>query len=119
MNGRPRLATGQDRPRRHPGLHRPGRDDRRASELVAELITGGNERHRLEPMAKAARDVLAKAGITTEPTTLLADAGYWNSPQIAELEERGTKVLCPPDADLSDPGFTYGYFSPSTVRISN
>ena len=67
--------------------------------VAAELITGANERHRLEPMARAAEAELAKAGITAKPATVLADAGYWNSPQIEALEARGTRVLCPPDAD--------------------
>lgn len=67
--------------------------------VAAEVITGANERHRLEPMARAAEAELAKAGITAKPATVLADAGYWNSPQIEALEARGTRVLCPPDAD--------------------
>jgi transposase len=67
--------------------------------VAAELITGGNERHRLEPMAKAAEEELAKAGVDERPGVCLADAGYWNSPQIEALEQRGIKVLCPPDAD--------------------
>jgi transposase len=67
--------------------------------VAAEVITGGNERHRLEPMAEAAQTELAKAGIDEKPKLALADAGYWNSPQIDVLEARGIEVLCPPDAD--------------------
>jgi transposase len=67
--------------------------------VAAELITGGNERHRLEPMAEAAESELAKAGISEQPDTALADAGYWNSPQIEALEAKGMRVLVPPDAD--------------------
>jgi transposase len=67
--------------------------------VAAELISGGNERRRLEPMAKAAEAELAKAGLEAKPELVLADAGYWNTPQIEALEERGVKVLCPPDAD--------------------
>lgn len=67
--------------------------------VAAELISGGNERHRLEPMARAAEAELAKAGVEAKPELVLADAGYWNTPQIGALEERGVKVLCPPDAD--------------------
>ena len=67
--------------------------------VAADVITGANERHRLEPMARAAEAELAKAGITAKPATVLADAGYWNSPQIRSLEATGTRVLCPPDAD--------------------
>ena len=67
--------------------------------VAAELITGGNERHRLEPMTEAAETELAKAGLVDKPEVVLADAGYWNTPQIKALEERGITVLCPPDAD--------------------
>jgi len=66
--------------------------------VAAEVITGGNERHRLEPMAKAATQELERAGIAERAQTILADAGYWNSPQIEVLEAEGTRVLCPPDA---------------------
>jgi len=67
--------------------------------VAAELITGGNERHRLGPMAEAAEAELEQAGITTQPETVLADAGYWNSPQIEVLEAKGIRALVPPDAD--------------------
>jgi transposase len=67
--------------------------------VAAELITGGNERQRLEPMAKAAERELERAGVVEQPEVILADAGYWNKGQIDELEATGTTVLCPPDAD--------------------
>ncbi len=67
--------------------------------VAAELITGGNERARLEPMATAAEAELEKAGVTEKPNLALADAGYYNGAQIDTLEASGTEVLCPPDAD--------------------
>ena len=67
--------------------------------VAAEVITGGNERGRLGPMAKAAERELENAGIEEKSEVALADAGYWNGPQIAELERAGTTVLVPPDAD--------------------
>ncbi len=67
--------------------------------VAAEVITGANERHRIEPMAKVATAELEKAGIAERPKLVLADAGYWNTPQIEALQARGTQVLCPPDAD--------------------
>jgi Transposase DDE domain len=50
-------------------------------------------------MAKAAEVELEKAGIGERPEVCLADAGYWNRPQIDSLKARGIEVLCPPDAD--------------------
>ena len=67
--------------------------------VAAEVITGANERNRLEPMAKAAERELAKAGVSEKPNLALADAGYYNGAQIDALEASGTQVLCPPDAD--------------------
>ena len=67
--------------------------------VAAELISGANERNRLEPMARATEAELSKAGVTDRPELVLADAGYYNGPQIEALEAEGKKVLCPPDAD--------------------
>ena len=67
--------------------------------VAAEVITGANERARLEPMAKAAERELQQAGIDERPEVALADAGYYNGAQIDALEASGTQVLCPPDAD--------------------
>ena len=67
--------------------------------VAADVISGGNERHRLEPMTKAATAELEQAGVTERPELVLADAGYWNTPQIDSLEGEGIEVLCPPDAD--------------------
>ena len=67
--------------------------------VAAELIRGANERVRLEPMTKAAEAELAKAGVESKPELVLADAGYYNGPQIDALEADGKRILCPPDAD--------------------
>ena len=49
-------------------------------------------------MAKAAEREL-EAGVDGKPEVALADAGYWNGPQIDALEAKGMEVLVPPDAD--------------------
>ena len=67
--------------------------------VAAEVISGGNERGRLAPMANAAEQELERAGIDERPKVALADAGYWNGDQIAALEAKGIEVLVPPDAD--------------------
>ena len=67
--------------------------------VAADVITGGNERGRLGPMAEAAEQELERAGVEERPSAALADAGYWNGDQIAALEARGMQVLVPPDAD--------------------
>jgi transposase len=67
--------------------------------VAAEVISGGNERGRLGPMAEAAETELAAAGVEEKPDLALADAGYWNGEHIEALEARGMRVLIPPDAD--------------------
>jgi transposase len=67
--------------------------------IAADVICGGNERHRLAPMIIQATDELTRAGITDQPEIALADAGYWNSPQIDQLADRGIRSLVRPDAD--------------------
>ena len=68
--GRSRPATASSR------ATPPGGRDRGQLIVAAEVITGGNERHRLEPMARPRRP--ARAGIDERPEVALADAGYWN-----------------------------------------
>jgi Transposase DDE domain len=67
--------------------------------VAADVITGGNERHRLAPMAEEAEAELQRAGLEEKPGVALADAGYWNGDQIEALEAKGMKVLVPPDAN--------------------
>jgi hypothetical protein len=67
--------------------------------IAADVIPGGNERHRLEPMVTAAREGLQAAGITDAPEVVLADAGFWNSPHIEALGDKGIRALVTPDAD--------------------
>jgi transposase len=67
--------------------------------VAADVISGGNERGRLRPMAEAAEAELKRAGVEERPSAALADAGYWNGKQIKALEAKGIEVLVPPDAD--------------------
>lgn len=53
--------------------------------VAAELTNQAADNRALRPMLDLARKTLHAAGITDEPTTLLADNGYWNTDQIAKL----------------------------------
>lgn len=61
--------------------------------VAAELSTDSPDGRLLEPMAEATRKELSDAGVEGRPAILLADAGYWNVPQIKRLRERGTELL--------------------------
>jgi transposase len=67
--------------------------------IAADVITGGNERHRLEPMVRTACEELRRAGLTDTPEVVLADAGFWNGPHIEQLAGRGIRSLVKPDAE--------------------
>ncbi len=66
--------------------------------IAAELSTDSPDGRLLAPMAEAAERELAAAGVEEKPTVLLADAGYWNVPQIERVEASGTEVLVATDS---------------------
>jgi len=61
--------------------------------IAAELSTDSPDGRLLAPMAEAAERELAAANVEEKPAVLLADAGYWNVPQIEQIEATGTEVL--------------------------
>jgi transposase len=61
--------------------------------VAAEVSTDSPDGRLLEPMADAASRELDTAGIGERPGTLVADAGYWNVPQIERVRSGGTEVL--------------------------
>src|SRR3954463_2021874 len=65
--------------------------------LAAEIANVGADFGHLEPMLDAAQHELRAAGVDETPGVLLADAGYWHSEQMANVVNRGTVVLIPPD----------------------
>ncbi len=75
--------------------------------ITAEVIAGGNERQTLEPLLDKAHHELERAGVTDKVQTALADAGFWNTDQIATLTNRGIRALVSPDAGhRKTPGLT-------------
>ena len=75
--------------------------------ITADVIAGGNERQTLEPLIDKAHDELARAGVTDMVGSAVADAGFWNTDQIARLTDRGIKTLVSPDAGKrKTPGLT-------------
>jgi transposase len=65
--------------------------------IAAELTNRSADGGMLAPMIGAARAQLTGAGVKQQPTTALADAGYWSTRQINELAASGLTVLVPPD----------------------
>ncbi|HEX8959101.1 MAG TPA: IS1182 family transposase [Solirubrobacterales bacterium] len=63
--------------------------------LAAEIAPEGRDDRQLAPMSAAAKAQIEAAGLKGRPETVLADAGYFNSAQIAALEREGLEVLVP------------------------
>ena len=66
--------------------------------VSADVICGGNERLTLEPLIDRAEHELAAAGASDSIELALADAGFWNTEQIARLTDRGLRTLVNPDS---------------------
>ena len=64
--------------------------------VAAELSTDSPDGRLLEPMIEAARAELAAIGIEHVPAVVVADAGYWNVPQIERVLAGGSDVLVSP-----------------------
>jgi transposase len=63
--------------------------------VAADITQQANDSGQLEPMVHAALHQLARAGVRERPETVLADGGYWNSPQIVALGQTGLQVIVP------------------------
>jgi hypothetical protein len=66
--------------------------------LAAEVTQCANDSGQLEPMIERAIDAVAAAKIDGSLGVVLADGGYWNSPQISRLGEHGLAVIVPTKA---------------------
>lgn len=66
--------------------------------LAAEITKQTNDYGQLEPMIAQTNQSLADAGITEPLRVVLADAGYWSSPQITALKESGVEAIVPTKA---------------------
>jgi DDE family transposase len=75
--------------------------------ICADVIAGGNERQTLEPLIDKAHQELEQAGVPDTVMSAVADAGFWNTDQIARLTDRGIRTLVSPDAGKrKTPGLT-------------
>ncbi len=98
---RPRLST--DAARRAPGAGRRAVHGENVQVvaspqqiiLAAEITQSANDSAQLEPMIHHALGALGAAGISAELEGVLADGGYWNSPQIARLRQKATQPIVP------------------------
>jgi transposase len=63
--------------------------------LAAEVTQAANDGAQLEPMVARAEATLRAAGLNAPIGMVVADGGYWNSPAISAVRERGIDVLIP------------------------
>lgn len=67
--------------------------------VMADVTIGGPDQGKLEPLAERILSELERVA-ADPPAVLLADAGYWNGPQITALRERGIDALVAPDRQI-------------------
>jgi transposase len=82
--------------------------------IAAEVNVDSPDFGHLEPMVTAAREELARAGVSASPEVVLADAGYWHHVQMERLIGDGMAVLVPPDAKKrggARPGWDGGLYA--------
>lgn len=70
--------------------------------LAAEVTSTSMDQGQLVPIVNQAREQLHALG-AGPPETVLADAGYWLSGQIHQLQSDGITLLVPPDKDINNP----------------
>jgi hypothetical protein len=78
------------------------------------MITTSGDYGQLGPVFDTALGDLQKAGVTENPVTVLADAGYWHTQQMEAIIAGGTQVLVAPDSGLrtdARPGWEGGYYA--------
>jgi transposase len=63
--------------------------------VAADLTQQSNDSGQLAPMVEQASEALREAGVSEPIDTVLADGGYWNSPQITEVRDQGIDVIVP------------------------
>ena len=64
--------------------------------ILAARVGNGTDQGQLKGTLEAAQDTLARLGIDALVPEVLADAGYFDSGQIREIQKAGTRVLVPP-----------------------
>src|SRR5947209_2553882 len=82
--------------------------------VAAEIAVESPDFGHLEPAFHAALRELEDAGVTQQPKTVLADAGYWHTRQMENIVSDGIQVLVPPDAGLREgarPGWDEGHYA--------
>jgi transposase len=63
--------------------------------IAADITQQSNDSGQLEPMIDQAVTTLQAAGVEDRVGTVLADGGYWNSPQITQLGQDGIAAIVP------------------------
>jgi hypothetical protein len=66
--------------------------------VAADITQQSNDSGQLEPMIASAAATLERAAIDEPMDVVLADGGYWNSPQITRLRQRGVSPIVPTKA---------------------
>ncbi|UTI63275.1 transposase [Paraconexibacter antarcticus] len=70
--------------------------------IAARIAPGAADQTQLGPMIQAAREELAAAGIQQTVQRVLADSGYWNTPQMTAAQQAGIETIVPPTSQRGE-----------------
>jgi hypothetical protein len=90
--------------------------------LAAEVNVDAPDFGHLEPMLDTTIGVLRRHGVSEQPRTLIADAGYWHNAQMQAIEDRGVEVLAPPDGNMREgkrPGWNHALYQQMRDKLTS
>jgi transposase len=89
--------------------------------LAAEISNAAADFGHLGPMLDTTLQELREQGIDVAPEVVLADAGYWHTPQMQQIVEQGIEVLAPPDGNMREgkrPGWEAGFYERMREKLT-
>ena len=90
--------------------------------LAAEVTIDAPDFGHLAPMLDATLSHLARHGVSEQPESVIADAGYWHNRQIEQVTDRGIEVLIPPDGNMREgkrPGWEHGFYEAMRRKLTS
>jgi hypothetical protein len=71
--------------------------------ILATTVGGGIDQGQLAGIVQQTERTLERLGISDRIGEVLADTGYWDTRQIEQIEQTGTRVLIPPQRQYKNP----------------
>src|SRR5947199_165726 len=90
--------------------------------LAAEVTVDAPDFGHLAPILDTTLSHLKRHGMSQQPETVIADAGYWHNHQIQQATDRGIEVLIPPDGNMREgkrPGWEHSFYEAMREKLKS